>query len=143
MNRRQMVAKFKIMLNWFKIFHLKRAKNQDKFPLIVVGKIIEVNPHPQADRLRLAKVDIGAEILTIVCGAPNIEPGQLVPVATIGAKLPDGLVISAAELRGQMSYGMLCSAKELGLGEDHSGIMLLNISQVRQLGESLDSYLAR
>ena len=111
--------------------------------MIVVGKIIEVSQHPQADRLRLAKVDIGSEILNIVCGAPNIESGQLVPVATVGAQLPDGLTIQPAELRGQMSYGMLCSAKELGLGDDHSGIMLLNISQVRQLGESLDSYLAR
>lgn len=131
------------MFNWLKLFRLKKSKTQDNFPFIVVGKIIEVSPHPQADRLRLARVDIGTEVLSIVCGAPNIEPGQLVPVAKVGAKLPDGSLISPVELRGQMSYGMLCSAKELGLGADHSGIMLLNISQVRQLGESLDSYLAR
>lgn len=131
------------MLQWFKKLFQSSKSPKGRFPLIVVGKIIEVSQHPQADRLRLAKVDIGSEILNIVCGAPNIESGQLVPVATVGAQLPDSLTIQPAELRGQMSYGMLCSAKELGLGDDHSGIMLLNISQVRQLGESLDSYLAR
>ena len=131
------------MFRWFKKIFQSPIVSQDRFPLIVVGKIIEVNQHPQADRLRLAKVDVGREILNIVCGAPNLEPGQLVPVAMVGAQLPGGLTIQPAELRGQMSYGMLCSAKELGLGDDHSGIMLLNILQVRQLGESLDSYLAR
>lgn len=131
------------MLQWFKKLFQSPKSPQSRFPLIVIGKIVEINQHPQADRLRLAKVDIGSEILNIVCGAPNIESGQLVPVATVGAQLPGGLIIQPAELRGQMSYGMLCSAKELGLGDDHSGIMLLNISQVRQLGESLDSYLAR
>ena len=131
------------MFQWLKKIFQSPIPHQSRFPLIVVGKIVEVSQHPQADRLRLAKVDIGSEILNIVCGAPNIEADQLVPVATVGAQLPDGLTIQPAELRGQMSYGMLCSAKELGLGDDHSGIMLLNISQVRQLGESLDSYLAR
>ena len=131
------------MLQLFKKLFQSPKSPQNRFPLIVVGKIIEISQHPQADRLRLAKVDIGSEILNIVCGAPNIKAGQLVPVATVGAQLPDGLTIQPAELRGQMSYGMLCSAKELGLGNDHLGIMLLNISQVRQLGESLDSYLAR
>ena len=131
------------MLQLFKKLFQSPKSPQNRFPLIVVGKIIEISQHPQADRLRLAKVDIGSEILNIVCGAPNIKAGQLVPVATVGAQLPDGLTIQPAELRGQMSYGMLCSAKELGLGHDHLGIMLLNISQVRQLGESLDSYLAR
>lgn len=131
------------MFQWLKIFQKKTSQPVGRFPLIVVGKIIEVGSHPQADRLRLAKVNIGSETLSIVCGAPNIEVGQLVPVATVGAQLPDGTIIEPANLRGQMSYGMLCSAKELGLGEDHSGIMLLNTSKVRQLGESLDSYLAR
>ncbi len=131
------------MFQWLKKIFQPKAVPATRFPLIVVGKIVEVSQHPQADRLRLAKVDTGGEILNIVCGAPNIEAGQLVPVATVGAQLPDGSTIQPAELRGQMSYGMLCSAKELGLGDDHSGIMLLNISQVRQLGESLDSYLAR
>jgi len=129
------------MFNWLKIFKKKNSQ-RGRFSSIVVGKIIEVSPHPQADRLRLAKVDVGNEILSIVCGAPNIETGQVVPVATVGAQLPDGTIIAPVNLRGQMSYGMLCSARELGLGEDHSGIMLLNTSKVRQLGENLDSYLA-
>ena len=131
------------MFQWSSVFQRRVNQSGSRFPLVVVGKIIEVNPHPQADRLRLAKVDIGSEILSIVCGAPNIEAGQFVPVATVGAQLPDGTVIKPANLRGQMSYGMLCSARELGLGEDHSGIMLLNISKVRRIGENLDSYLAR
>ena len=129
------------MFDLLKFFKKKTDCQNSRFPLIVVGKIIEVLPHPQADRLHLAKVDIGTAILTIVCGAPNIEAGQLVPVAKIGAQLPSGTIISPVNLRGQLSSGMLCSAQELGLGEDHSGIMLLNILKVRQLGESLDSYL--
>lgn len=101
-------------------------KQSDKFKNVVVAKIIEINKHPNADRLRLAKVDTGVGILEVVCGAPNIEAGQMVPMALIGAVLPNGLEIKEAEMRGVKSSGMLCAPDELGLGEDHSGIMILD-----------------
>jgi len=78
-------------------------KQSDKYKNVIVGKILEVNKHPNADKLRLAKVDIKKEVLDIVCGAPNIEPGQLVPVALVGAVLPNELEIKEAEIRGQKS----------------------------------------
>lgn len=105
-----------------------RKKPQTKFPGVVVGRITEVAAHPNADRLRLVKVDIG-EPLEVVCGAPNVETGQLVPVATIGCTLPNGVVIQAASIRGAHSAGMLCAADELGIGSDHSGILVLKGGQ--------------
>ena len=98
----------------------------EKYKEVVVGKILEVKPHPNADRLRLVKVDIGKERLEIVCGASNIESGQLVPVALVGAVLPNGMEIKPAEIRGVKSNGMLCAEDELGLGEGHEGIMILD-----------------
>src|SRR5580693_3215489 len=81
---------------------------------VVVGKILESKPHPNAEKLSLTRVDVGrAEPLQIVCGAKNYTVGDLVPVALIGAKLPGGLEIKQAKLRGEDSFGMLCSAKEL------------------------------
>ncbi|MDO8592262.1 MAG: phenylalanine--tRNA ligase subunit beta [bacterium] len=103
----------------------KVSRQADKYKGVAVGKILEVKPHPNADRLRLAKVDVGREKLEIVCGAPNIAAGQFVPVALVGAALPNGLVIKPAEIRGVKSNGMLCAPDELGLGEDHAGIMIL------------------
>lgn len=82
---------------------------------VVSGKILEINVHPDADRLSVCKVDVVSEVLTIITGATNIKVGQIVPVALVGAKLPGGVKISASKLRGLMSYGMLCSAKELNL----------------------------
>jgi phenylalanyl-tRNA synthetase beta chain len=84
-----------------------------------------VESHPNADRLRIATVSTGGEPLQIVCGAPNIAPEQLVPVALVGATLPGGMTISQAKIRGIDSFGMLCAADELGIGNDHSGIMIL------------------
>lgn len=96
-------------------------------PNIVVAKILEIQQHPNADRLRLAKVDDGSsDLLDIVCGAPNIEIGQHVPLARVGAELHDGMQIKEAEIRGQKSCGMLCSERELGLSDDHSGILILD-----------------
>ncbi len=92
---------------------------------IITGKVLTVKPHPNADRLRLAEVDVNKSTLVIVCGASNLEVGQAVVVAQIGAELPDGTVIKATEIRDQLSYGMLCSPSELGLSDDHSGIMVL------------------
>jgi len=114
-------------------------KQADKFDGVVVGKILEINPHPNADRLRLTKVDVGKEILHIVCGAPNIEVGQLVPVALVGTILPTGVEIKEAEVRGEKSSGMLCAEDELALGDDHDGIMVLEGGA--KLGQNLAEYL--
>ena len=93
---------------------------------VVVGSVGSIKPHPNADKLVLCQVDIGeTEELQIVCGAPNVREGMLAPVATIGAALPIGLTIKRAKLRGETSYGMLCSEKELGLSEDAAGLMEL------------------
>lgn len=85
---------------------------------VVVGYVKSREKHPDADKLSVCKVDVGqAEELQIVCGAKNVDAGQKVPVAIVGAKLPDGLVIKRAKLRGVESQGMICSAKELGLND--------------------------
>lgn len=93
---------------------------------IVIGEVIELEKHPNADRLRVAKITLGEEVLQIVCGAPNIKIGQKVPVALVDAKLPGNVEIKQNEIRGVMSYGMVCSQKELGLGDSHDGIMVLS-----------------
>src|SRR5579862_947647 len=92
---------------------------------VVVARILEVMPHPDADRIRLADVDAGDGPVRVVCGAPNIEAGMVVPFARVGAHLPGDFKIERRKIRGQVSEGMLCSAKELGLGDDHSGILAL------------------
>lgn len=91
----------------------------------VVGQVTAVEPHPDADRLRVCTVDVGSE-RTIVCGAPNVAAGQFVPVALPGAVLPDGTKLKKAKLRGVASDGMILSEAELGLGEGHEGIMVLD-----------------
>jgi phenylalanyl-tRNA synthetase beta chain len=106
---------------------------------VVVGEILEVKKHPNADKLQLTVVDIGSEKLNIVCGAPNIAVGQKVPVATIGAKLPNGMEIAKAKVRGEESSGMLCAEDELGLGKDHAGILILD--NKAKIGESLAKVL--
>ncbi len=112
-------------------------KASTKFPNVVVGKITDVELHPNADRLRIAVVDIG-QTMRIVCGAPNIEAGQFAPVALLGATLPNGVTIKEAIIRGVPSSGMLCAEDELGLGTDHSGIKILKGGTV---GEPIDAYL--
>jgi phenylalanyl-tRNA synthetase beta chain len=93
----------------------------------VVGKVLAVAPHPDADRLRVCEVDIGeSEPAGIVCGAPNVDAGQTVAVALPGARMPDGTKIKAAKLRGVPSAGMILAADELQIDSDHSGIMVLN-----------------
>lgn len=97
-----------------------------EFSGVVVGRVESVEPHPQADRLRVCRVDVGADAaLTIVCGAANVAPGMRVPAALVGAQLPGGLAISRARLRGIESSGMLCSARELGLAETSEGLLPL------------------
>lgn len=92
---------------------------------IVLAKILEVKAHPNADRLSVCRVSDGKDNLTIVCGAKNIAPGQTVPLALPGAVLPTGQIIERTVIRGTESSGMLCSARELGISDDHSGILIL------------------
>ncbi|MGN6083070.1 phenylalanine--tRNA ligase subunit beta [Trinickia sp.] len=99
---------------------------------IVVGRVLEVVKHPDADKLNVCQVDAGTgSVLNIVCGAPNVAPGIKVPVALVGAQLPPAeeggapFMIKLSKLRGVQSEGMLCSARELKLSEDHSGLMIL------------------
>jgi len=98
------------------------------FDNVVVGEIIAIKAHPNADKLRLANVIIkkGGQPLEIVCGAPNIEVGQKVPVALLGAQLPNGITIEKRAIRGVESNGMLCAADELGISNDHAGVMVLD-----------------
>jgi len=101
------------------------------FSGVVVGEVRAVAPHPHADRLRVCQVDVGgSSLLTIVCGAPNVTLGMKVPCALVGGRLPgvspqEPVIIRAAAMRGVDSQGMLCSARELGLSEDHSGLLAL------------------
>lgn len=95
---------------------------------IVVGRVDVVEPHPDADRLRVCQVFDGERTLQIVCGAANVVPGMLAPLATIGATMPSGLKIKKSKLRGQTSEGMLCSASEIGMIDDVDGLLVLDPS---------------
>ncbi len=93
---------------------------------IITAKIQDVSKHPDADKLTICTVDTGTEILQVVCGAPNVRPGMVTAIAKPGIRLPDGTKIKKAKVRGVVSSGMLCSARELGLNNDHSGILDLD-----------------
>ncbi len=93
---------------------------------VILGRVLTCESHPDSDHLHVCTVDAGAgEPLNIVCGAPNVAAGQLVPVAPVGSTLPGGIAIKKAKLRGVPSFGMICSERELGLSTDHSGILVL------------------
>ncbi|MBK1686443.1 phenylalanine--tRNA ligase subunit beta [Rubrivivax gelatinosus] len=115
------------------------------FTGIVVAEILEAEPHPQADRLRVCKVSIGAaEPLQIVCGAPNARAGLKAPLATVGAMLPPGedgkpFKIGVGKLRGVQSFGMLCSARELKIADEHGG--LLELPADAPVGTDIREYL--
>ena len=95
---------------------------------IVVARVVEARPHPDSDHLNLTKVDAGTgELLDVVCGAPNVAAGKLYPFAPTGTVMPGGLKIEKRKIRGQTSNGMLCSARELGLGQEHDGILELDL----------------
>ena len=105
-----------------------------RYPGVVVARVLEVARHPNADRLSLCKVDGGAGELSVVCGASNVRPGMIAPLATVGAVLPDGTVIKKSKIRGEESQGMLCSGRELQLSEDHEGILDLERMVDRSAG---------
>ncbi len=98
-----------------------------KLPGVVVGEILTRTKHPNADKLSVCTVDVGPAggVKTIVCGAPNCDAGHRVPVALPGAILPGNFAIKQSKIRGQLSDGMMCAPDEIGLGEDHAGLLLL------------------
>lgn len=119
----------------------------DKYKGFVVGRVIEVAKHPNADKLTVCKVDAGTEIFQMVCGAPNVATGQKVAVGLVGAEVPhdqhdpagEPFRLSQVKIRGVDSFGMICSAFELDLGEDKAGILVLDSSAVP--GTPLSEYL--
>jgi phenylalanyl-tRNA synthetase beta chain len=111
---------------------------------ISVAQVVDVSPHPNADRLHLATVDLGSERMTVVCGAPNVAAGQKVAFARLGAELIDGhsgepAILKAARIRGVESAGMVCSERELGLSDYHEGILVL--PEDAPVGTPLADYL--
>lgn len=110
--------------------HVFEVESIEKYPHkldgVVTGSVVKLSAHPNADKLRVAEVRVGKnDIRQIVCGAPNVAEGQKVVVALPGVILPGNFEIKVAEIRGVESCGMICSAKELGLGDDHTGILVL------------------
>src|SRR5208337_2229728 len=111
------------------------------FSGVRVGKVLEVSRHPDAQKLSVCAVTTdGTDRLQIICGATNVRAGLKVAVATVGARLPGNVEIKRARLRGHDSHGMLCSARELGLGDEHEGIMELpeTLALNLDLREALD-----
>ncbi len=106
---------------------------------VVIGEVVAIEKHPDADKLNVCTVSIGAEPLTIVCGAPNAALGIKAPVALVGSSLPNGMAIESRAVRGVTSSGMLCSESELGLSDASSGLMLLDREAL--VGQELDQYL--
>ncbi|MFH1523018.1 MAG: phenylalanine--tRNA ligase subunit beta [Patescibacteria group bacterium] len=128
-------------------------KQSEKYKDVVVGKVLEIKKHPKADKLWLVKVDIGKvglkkqdsiaalqnDILSVVCGASNYKVGDFVPVALVGAVIPNGMEIKEVEVRGEKSCGMMCAEDELGMGEDHNGIIILD--NKAKAGQNFGDYL--
>ncbi len=99
------------------------------FAGVVVGEVVQVESHPGADKLRMCTVEYGEEeTMRVVCGAPNVEVGGKYPFAPVGTTLPCGITLKKAKIRGEVSMGMLCAKDELSLGEDHSGLLVLDAS---------------
>ena len=112
-----------------------------EFSKVVVAEVVSIQPHPNADKLKVCLVDVGeAEPIQIVCGAGNVRQGLKAPAALVGAKLPGGFNIKKSKLRGEVSLGMLCSEQELGLADEASGLMELPADA--PVGEDIRSYLA-
>jgi phenylalanyl-tRNA synthetase beta chain len=112
-----------------------------EFCKVVVAEVVSIQPHPNADKLKVCQVDVGeGESIQIVCGASNVREGMKVPAALVGAKLPGDFKIKKSKLRGEVSLGMLCSEKELGLADEASGLMELPADA--PVGEDIRTYLA-
>ena len=112
---------------------------------VVIGRVVALSPHPNADQLKLATVDLGTDQLTVVCGAPNIGVGQKVPLARVGAQVIDAhtgkpVLLKAVKIRGIISEGMICSERELGISDNHEGIMIL--PPEAPVGVPLGAYLS-
>ena len=112
---------------------------------IIVGKVLEIYPHPNADKVRVTKVDVGNKIYEIVCGAWNFEEGAIVPVALPNSYIKDSFKIDKRDIRGVESNGMICSASELNLWDEHDGILILDESfkigsDLSKTYNSTDSY---
>ena len=112
-----------------------------EFSGVVIARIEKVEPHPDADKLRVCQVNDGTEVHQIVCGAPNAAEGLIVPLARIGAVLPGNFKIKKAKLRGVPSHGMLCGASELGLEEEHSA-GLMELPSTAPVGTDIREWLA-
>ncbi|WXL23899.1 phenylalanine--tRNA ligase subunit beta [Ectopseudomonas mendocina] len=110
-----------------------------QFSGVVVGEVLSTEQHPDADKLRVCQVSNGSETFQVVCGAPNVRPGLKIPFAMIGAGLPGDFKIKKAKLRGVESHGMLCSASELKISDDHDGLMELPVDA--PVGEDIRAYL--
>ncbi|MCI5211937.1 MAG: phenylalanine--tRNA ligase subunit beta, partial [Candidatus Electrothrix sp. ATG2] len=106
---------------------------------IQTAKVLSVQKHPNADRLSLCEVEIGEETVPIVCGAPNVRPGLITAIARPGVRLPGGMKIKKAKVRGEVSLGMLCSWRELDIGEEHNGI--IELDSTLESGQSLAEVL--
>ena len=113
----------KLTMAGLEVDEIKTMRPQ--FSGVIVAKILSVKPHPSADRLSLCEVSDGTQSYPVVCGAKNIAPGDIVPLAKVGAVIPGGYTIKSSILRGEKSEGMLCSEAELEIGNDESGIMHL------------------
>ena len=111
----------------------------DFTPKFVVGFVAEKEKHPNADKLNICQVEVGEGTLQIVCGAPNVEAGQKVVVAKVGAVMPSGMIIRDAELRGVASSGMICSAKELDLPDASDAKGILVLEDDRKAGEAFEA----
>ena len=107
-----------------------RLDKQPNYKNIVVGKVVEIYPHPNADKVRVTKVDVGSKVYEIVCGAWNFDINAVVPVALPNSEIKDGFKIDKRDIRGVESNGMICSASELDLWDDHEGILKLS-DQIR------------
>ncbi|HSQ33899.1 MAG TPA: phenylalanine--tRNA ligase beta subunit-related protein, partial [Peptostreptococcaceae bacterium] len=114
---------------------------------VVVGKILEIEQHPNADKLVVTKIDIGNEIIQVVTGAKNISKDDYIPVALVGAKLPEGIKIKKGKLRGETYEGMMCSGDELGIPSQYvaeykrDGIYILDHEENYELGKDIKEIL--
>ncbi|HTK80941.1 MAG TPA: phenylalanine--tRNA ligase subunit beta [Bacteroidota bacterium] len=135
----------KLTMTGFEVEKIERPG--EKYKNFVTGIVLETRKHPNADKLTLCKVDVGSQTLNIVCGAPNVSPGQAVAVGLVGAQVPRNqhdpagapFVLSQVKIRGEESFGMICSAYELDLGDDRDGIMIL--PKGTATGTTLSDYL--